>query len=63
MKEGNGRVTAADYQKVTKILVTGFETGIFLIYEMPQFVLISSLRLVVSVLALCSHQFPKHDAT
>lgn len=41
---GFAQVSCADYHKKSHILVTGFSDGAFFLHEMPDFVLIHSLR-------------------
>ncbi len=44
-KEGDyNNVTACSFHKKTNILVTGFASGAFYLHELPQFLLIHSLR-------------------
>jgi len=38
-------LTSAQYHKASKILVVGFSTGIFILYEMPDFIQIHSLSI------------------
>lgn len=45
-EHNNLKMTAADYHKKTKILVTGFSNGSFLIFETVGISLIHSLKLV-----------------
>ena len=42
---GESAVTSCDYHKDTKILVTGFENGAFLIFEMPELNLVHQLSI------------------
>lgn len=43
------RLTASDYNSTAKLLVTGFSNGSFLLYEMPDITLMSSLQLSTTV--------------
>lgn len=45
-EHNNLKMTVADYHKITKILVTGFSNGSFLIFETVGLSLIHSLKLV-----------------
>ncbi|KAL5012052.1 hypothetical protein ScPMuIL_010603 [Solemya velum] len=42
---GYARLTSCTYHKSTKILVTGFQDGVFFLHEMPDFSLIHSLSI------------------
>lgn len=43
--QDNSSVTCAEFHNGTKVLVVGFSTGIFMLYEMPEFVQIHSLSI------------------
>ena len=45
MKSNKSLVTSAKYHPKTKLLVTGFSTGEFLLHDLPDFNLIQSLQL------------------